>query len=90
MDESTKLFLVCGFLSGFNAVCFGSPLDCVTTRQMNNPAKYKSPIDCAYKMLVNEGPQVFYKGFIPNVARLGSFNMILFLSLETLRKKLNL
>lgn len=29
-----------------------------------------------------QGPLAFYKGFIPNFARLGSWNVIMFLTLE--------
>lgn len=32
--------------------------------------------------LVLQGPLAFYKGFIPNFGRLGSWNVIMFLTLE--------
>ena len=36
-------------------------------------------------MAQNEGVASFYKGFIPNFARIGSFNIVLWLSYEKIR-----
>ena len=36
-------------------------------------------------MAKNEGVASFYKGFIPNFARIGSFNIVLWLSYERIR-----
>lgn len=33
----------------------------------------------------SQGPLAFYKGFIPNFGRLGSWNVIMFLTLEQVR-----
>jgi solute carrier family 25 uncoupling protein 8/9 len=89
MEEGTPCYLTCAFGAGFNAVIFGSPLDICTTRQMNNPRMYKGPIDVMLKLLKNEGPTVFYKGFIPNVARLGGYNMVLWTTIENIKKHMN-
>ena len=43
-------------------------------------------VDCFRKTYVNEGAFAFYKGFLPNFARLGSWNVVMFLSLEKVRK----
>lgn len=32
-----------------------------------------------------QGPMAFYKGFLPNFGRLGSWNVIMFLTLEQVR-----
>lgn len=37
------------------------------------------------RMLREEGVSAFYKGFIPNFARIGSFNIVLWLSYEQIR-----
>ena len=79
--------MTCAFGAGFNAVVCGSPLDIVTTRHMNSPGKFKTPIDCFMSIVVNEGFPALYKGFIPNVARLGGFNMVLWVTLESIRSK---
>ena len=34
-SDSKKLHFVCGFVAGFIAVCFASPMDVVKTRMMN-------------------------------------------------------
>jgi len=90
MRDATPCYLTCAFAAGFTAVIFGSPLDFCTTRHMNNPDKYNNPIDVMVKTFRQEGPTAFYKGFVPNVARLGTFNMILWFTLENIRKSYNL
>ena len=82
MEDAMPAHLTCAFGAGFTAVIFGSPLDFCTTRQMNNPQVYRTPIDVFTKTIKNEGPTAFYKGFIPNVARMGVFNMVLQVTLE--------
>jgi|TARA_B110000285_G_C15017241_1_gene559680 hypothetical protein len=87
MEDGTAVVLTSAFGAGFTACVFGSPLDVVTTRHMNSPGKYKSPVDVLQKIIKKEGIKVLYKGFVPNVCRLGFFNMILWLTLENLKKK---
>nr|DAD28394.1 TPA_asm: hypothetical protein HUJ06_029862 [Nelumbo nucifera] len=73
--------LLSGLGAGFFAVCIGSPVDVVKSRMMGD-STYKSTLDCFIKTLKNDGPLAFYKGFIPNFGRLGSWNVIMFLTLE--------
>jgi solute carrier family 25 (mitochondrial uncoupling protein), member 8/9 len=77
MKDSTPCYLTCAFGAGFTACIFGSPLDVLTTRHMNSPGKYSSPFDVLRQTIKHEGVLALYKGFIPNVARLGIFNMVL-------------
>ncbi|XP_057955480.1 mitochondrial uncoupling protein 2 [Malania oleifera] len=77
--------LIAGLGAGFFAVCIGSPVDVVKSRMMGD-STYKSTLDCFFKTLRNEGPFAFYKGFFPNFVRLGSWNVIMFLSLEQAKK----
>nr|CAD1817688.1 unnamed protein product [Ananas comosus var. bracteatus] len=77
--------LLSGLGAGFFAVCVGSPVDVVKSRMMGD-SSYKSTLDCFIKTLKNEGPLAFYKGFIPNFGRLGSWNVIMFLTLEQVKK----
>ncbi|KAL8551721.1 hypothetical protein ACS0TY_000697 [Phlomoides rotata] len=49
---------------------------------MMGDSPYKSSLDCFVKPLKNDGPLAFYKGFIPNFGRPGSWNIIMFLTLE--------
>ncbi|XP_010262729.1 PREDICTED: mitochondrial uncoupling protein 1-like [Nelumbo nucifera] len=77
--------LLSGLGAGFFAVCIGSPVDVVKSRMMGD-STYKSTLDCFIKTLKNDGPLAFYKGFIPNFGRLGSWNVIMFLTLEQAKK----
>ena len=88
MEDGTKCHLTCAFGAGLNAVIIGSPLDFCTTRHMNNPGKYKGPVDVMVQTFKSEGASAYYKGFIPNIARLGGFNMVLWTTLEFVKKQL--
>ncbi|ONM19199.1 Mitochondrial uncoupling protein 2 [Zea mays] len=77
--------LLAGLGAGFFAVCIGSPVDVVKSRMMGD-SMYKSTLDCFAKTLKNDGPCAFYKGFIANFCRIGSWNVIMFLTLEQVRR----
>lgn len=67
----------------------GSPVDVVKSRVMGDSVgQYKGFVDCVSKTLANEGPMAFYKGFLPNFGRLGSWNVVMFLTLEQVKKKM--
>uniref|UniRef100_A0A0C9S1A0 TSA: Wollemia nobilis Ref_Wollemi_Transcript_26018_1362 transcribed RNA sequence n=1 Tax=Wollemia nobilis TaxID=56998 RepID=A0A0C9S1A0_9CONI len=78
--------LLSGLGAGFFAVCIGSPVDVVKSRMMGDSQAYKNTLDCFVKTLRYDGPQAFYKGFVPNFGRLGSWNVIMFLTLEQVKK----
>ncbi|CAA0842842.1 Mitochondrial uncoupling protein 1 [Striga hermonthica] len=84
-SDNVFTHLLAGLGAGFFAVCIGSPVDVVKSRMMGDSA-YKSTLDCFVKTLKNDGPLAFYKGFIPNFGRLGSWNVIMFLTLEQAKK----
>jgi solute carrier family 25 uncoupling protein 8/9 len=86
MNDGMYCYLTCAFAAGFNGVIFGSPLDCLTTRHMSSPGVYKNPIDCLLTTIRNEGIFALYKGFIPNVARLSGFNIVLWVTIENIKK----
>jgi solute carrier family 25 oxoglutarate transporter 11 len=71
-----------------------TPVDVVKTRVMNQriragePPPYIGALDCAFKTVRSEGPMALYKGFIPTVTRQGPFAIVMFLSLEQMRKML--
>ncbi|PON36922.1 Mitochondrial brown fat uncoupling protein [Parasponia andersonii] len=83
--DNVVTHLLAGLGAGFFAVCFGSPVDVVKSRMMGDPS-YKSTLDCFVKTLKNDGPLAFYKGFIPNFGRLGTWNVVMFLTLEQAKK----
>lgn len=73
--------------AGFVATCVGSPVDVVKSRVMGDTTgKYKGFVDCVVKTLTKEGPLAFYGGFLPNFARLGGWNVCMFLTLEQVRR----
>ncbi|XP_004506657.1 mitochondrial uncoupling protein 1-like [Cicer arietinum] len=83
--DNVLTHLLSGLGAGFFAVCIGSPVDVVKSRMMGD-SSYKSTLDCFVKTLKNDGPLAFYKGFLPNFGRLGSWNVIMFLTLEQTKK----
>jgi solute carrier family 25 uncoupling protein 8/9 len=53
--------MVCA--TGFCTTVVASPVDVVKTRYMNSTqGMYRSAVDCALRMLAQEGPAAFYKG----------------------------
>ncbi|KAG5550402.1 hypothetical protein RHGRI_015379 [Rhododendron griersonianum] len=84
--DNVVTHLFSGLGAGFFAVCIGSPVDVVKSRMMGDSSAYKNTLDCFVKTLKNDGPLAFYKGFIPNFGRLGSWNVIMFLTLEQAKK----
>eukprot|EP01024_Parvocaulis_polyphysoides_P021263 TRINITY_DN2006_c1_g2_i1.p1 TRINITY_DN2006_c1_g2~~TRINITY_DN2006_c1_g2_i1.p1 ORF type:complete len:297 (-),score=35.46 TRINITY_DN2006_c1_g2_i1:178-1068(-) len=86
-QDNVQTHLIAGLGAGFFAVCIGSPVDVVKSRIMGDTAgKYKGVLDCFYKTFVNDGVLAFYKGFVPNFGRLGSWNVVMFLTLEQVKK----
>ncbi|XP_074290184.1 mitochondrial uncoupling protein 2-like [Silene latifolia] len=83
--DNALTHMLAGLGAGFFAVCIGSPVDVVKSRMMGD-STYRNTIDCFIKTLKNEGPLAFYKGFLPNFGRLGSWNVIMFLTLEQVKK----
>lgn len=64
--------LRCQFFSAFGAgffmTCTVAPFDMVRTTLMNQPSNkqlYKGFVDCAGKIMVEQGPRGFYRGFLP-------------------------
>uniref|UniRef100_A0AAY4BRQ3 Mitochondrial brown fat uncoupling protein 1 n=1 Tax=Denticeps clupeoides TaxID=299321 RepID=A0AAY4BRQ3_9TELE len=84
---SELMNLPCHFTSAFGAgfapQWWPRPVDVVKTRYMNSSkGQYGSALDCALAMLTKEGPKAFYKGFMPSFLRLGSWNVVMFVTYE--------
>lgn len=76
-------------ISGLVSAVVSTPMDVVKTRLMNQPAKatlYTGMLDCAVKTVRGEGLMALYKGFMPAYARLAPWQLVFFLSFETLNK----
>jgi hypothetical protein len=51
--------------TGFCTTVVASPVDVVKTRYMNSArGEYRSAVDCTLRMLTQEGPAAFYKGWV--------------------------
>ena len=86
LKDGTPCHLLCAAGAGLNATIFGSPVDVLTTRHMNSPGRYKGPIDVIATTLRQEGFFALYKGFIPNVFRLSLYNIVFWLTIEKIKK----
>ncbi|MEE6473249.1 hypothetical protein FKM82_009911 [Ascaphus truei] len=87
MTDNLPCHFVAAFGAGFCATIVASPVDVVKTRYMNSTAgQYKNALNCALTMVVKEGSTAFYKGFIPAFLRLGSWNIVMFVSYEQLKR----
>ncbi|KAG8137108.1 hypothetical protein E2320_005661 [Naja naja] len=65
MTDNFPCHFVAAFGAGFCATVVASPVDVVKTRYMNSSAgQYKNALSCMLTMVVKEGPNAFYKGFL--------------------------
>ncbi|KAG0610687.1 hypothetical protein M758_7G083900 [Ceratodon purpureus] len=89
---ATQVVASCG--AGVLASVASNPIDVVKTRVMNmktvagEAPPYRGALDCAVKTVRAEGPMALYKGFIPTVTRQAPFAIVMFLSLEQIKKVL--
>jgi solute carrier family 25 (mitochondrial uncoupling protein), member 8/9 len=87
MPDNVVTHISAGLGAGFAAVCVGSPVDVVKSRMMGaKPGQYAHIFDCFYQTATKDGLTAFYKGFMPNFGRLGSWNVIMFLTLEQVKR----
>ncbi|XP_077597328.1 dicarboxylate carrier UCP2-like [Stigmatopora nigra] len=87
MSDNLPCHFTAAFGAGFCTTVVASPVDVVKTRFMNSGAnQYSGAINCALAMLKNEGPAAFYKGFMPSFLRLGSWNIVMFVTYEQIKR----
>ncbi|CAN9514526.1 unnamed protein product [Ophioblennius macclurei] len=87
MTDNMPCHFTAGFAAGFCTTVVASPVDVVKTRYMNSlPGQYSSAVHCALTMQCNEGATAFYKGFMPSFLRLGSWNIVMFVSFEQIKR----
>ncbi|XP_069059927.1 dicarboxylate carrier UCP2-like [Pleurodeles waltl] len=91
MTDNLPCHFVAAFGAGFCATVVASPVDVVKTRYMNSPlGQYRNALNCAVTMAMGEGTTAFYKGFMPAFLRLGSWNIVMFVTYEQLKRALML
>merc|ERR1712039_572292 len=80
-----------GFLAGCGNVVLTQPLDRVKSKMQGEAAKelYSGTVDCAMKILRNEGPSGFYAGMIPRMVQVGLANGISFAIFPVIREQIN-
>ncbi|KAJ9174931.1 hypothetical protein P3X46_013525 [Hevea brasiliensis] len=94
MNDGIGTHVTASFAAGFVASVASNPIDVIKTRVMNMKVEagaeppYKGALDCAMKTVRAEGPMALYKGFIPTISRQGPFTVVLFVTLEQVRKLL--
>lgn len=94
MRDGLGTHVTASFAAGFVAAVASNPVDVIKTRVMNmkvevgKEAPYAGALDCALKTVRAEGPLALYKGFIPTISRQGPFTVVLFVTLEQVRKLL--
>ncbi|KAL6983146.1 Mitochondrial uncoupling protein 5 [Sarracenia purpurea var. burkii] len=94
MKDGIGTHVTASFAAGFVASVASNPVDVIKTRVMNMKVEkgmappYSGAVDCALKTVKAEGPMALYKGFIPTISRQGPFTVVLFVTLEQVRKVL--
>ncbi|KAI6699503.1 hypothetical protein NL676_013827 [Syzygium grande] len=94
MKDGLGTHVTASFAAGFVAAVASNPVDVIKTRVMNMKVEegreppYSGAADCALKTVRAEGPMALYKGFIPTISRQGPFTVVLFVTLEQVRKLL--
>ncbi|KAL4376507.1 hypothetical protein GQ457_02G016530 [Hibiscus cannabinus] len=94
MRDGLGTHVAASFSAGFVAAVVSNPVDVIKTRVMNmkvvpgQKPPYAGAWDCAMKTVKREGPMALYKGFIPTISRQGPFTVVLFVTLEQVRKLL--
>ncbi|KAL4231567.1 oxidative phosphorylation uncoupler [Mactra antiquata] len=90
MTDNFPCHVVCGFSAGFVATVIASPVDVIKTRYMSaNPGQYNGVIDCAKQIVSENGFRGLYKGFVPSFIRFGSWNILMFVFYEQLKRKVS-
>jgi hypothetical protein len=93
IKDGLQLQFMSAFSAGFFMTCTVSPFDIIRTRLMNQPSDakiYNGFLDCAGKILKNEGPMGFYKGFIPIWGRFAPTTCLQLIIFEQLRKAMGM
>ncbi|NXD27699.1 UCP3 protein, partial [Spelaeornis formosus] len=89
--DNVPCHFVAAFGAGFCATVVASPVDVVKTRYMNaSPGQYRNALSCLLALLMQDGPAGLYKGFVPSFLRLGSWNVVMFVSYEQLQRAMAL
>jgi hypothetical protein len=89
MNDSTPVHVMASFGAAMSAMLIGSPFDVLGTRLMQKEAvlEGKGVVSFTKDIIKKEGVSGFYKGGSINLARLWSFNLVLCLGYENIKRK---
>ena len=91
-EKSIMTHFTASLVSGVFITLAMNPFDVMSTRLYNQPVKdgkgllYSNVFDCAKKIVTQEGPLGFYKGFLPHYLRLGPHTILTFVFWEQLKQ----
>ena len=89
MKDEWPCFVVCSVCTGILATMVSSPADVLKTVYSNSkPGQYRNLGDCIGKIWKENGIRGFYRGVSFNGSRLIAWNMVMFLTLENLKKSI--
>jgi solute carrier family 25 uncoupling protein 8/9 len=87
MRDNLGTHFTAAFSAGFVATVVASPIDVIKTRMMNSQVgTYTGMLDCGQKLFKENGLAAFYKGFTPSFMRMGTWNVVMFVTYEQLKK----
>jgi len=87
MKDNSACHFTSAAIAGLITTIVASPIDVVKTRLMNSRSKtYRGMAHCAQQMLFKEGITSFYKGVLPAYLRMGSWNIVMFMSYEQYKR----
>jgi solute carrier family 25 oxoglutarate transporter 11 len=91
MKDGTPNHLLSGFLAGVIASITSTPFDTIRTRLMNDKPppnnRFSGMVDCISKTIREPGGVfALYKGFIPTSARQLPYVVVMFITLEQMKK----
>jgi len=90
MEDTILCHFSSAFVAGTTATLVASPVDVIKTRYMNSSkGEYRSVLHCAALTAKKEGPMAFYKGFRASCMRIVSWNIVLWMSYEQLKRRVN-
>ncbi|XP_041995386.1 mitochondrial substrate carrier family protein ucpB-like isoform X2 [Salvia splendens] len=95
LHDGFYLHLIASTVAGAASTIATAPIDVVKTRlmlqrQSKLVGNYKNGLDCAYQLLMKEGPRGFYKGAFALFTRVGPQTTITFILCEQLRELVGL
>ncbi|KAH8404889.1 hypothetical protein KR222_009272 [Zaprionus bogoriensis] len=92
-DDGRLVQFLASVVSGLSASVLSTPADKVKTLLLSQPRDnkghgmlYANTMDCCYKLITKEGFLATYKGFLQNWLRIGPWNVLFWLSFETLQR----